>query len=239
MQHQVMIDNRYGSNSKEHFSAMKLGIVNIDSDFSNTIIRHPNENDYSMAVISEKKEMDEIDGLIIPMTSRIQLTAVIDWLIACQTQRKIFIWVFSKESLENEEIILRQLGANEIITKEENLLSLFLSIKNMEAWLDQKQVSTGAQLEGLLNSQNQTVVVNGAVRSLTRKEYLLLKTLYENEGNVVSYTELMTLAWPNNPEEHMYRLMNTMFHLRKKVNDSNDFNISNVRSRGYVLRKKG
>lgn len=34
---------------------MKLGLVNIDSDFSNAIIRHPSENNYSMALISEKK----------------------------------------------------------------------------------------------------------------------------------------------------------------------------------------
>lgn len=218
---------------------MKLGIVNIDSDFSNAIIRHPSENNYSMALISEKKELNEIDGLIIPMSGKTQLTAVIDWLIACQAHRKIFIWVFSRETLENEEIILRQLGANEIITKENNLLSLFLSIKNIDNWLNQKEIEPSVHLEGLLNSQNQTVIVNDGVKNLTRKEYLLLKTLYENEGNVVPYTELMTLAWPNNPEEHMYRLMNTMFHLRKKVNESVDFNISNVRSRGYVLRGKG
>jgi len=218
---------------------MKLGIVNIDSDFSNAIIRHPSENNYPMALISEKKELNEIDGLIIPMSGKTQLTAVIDWLIASQAHRQLFIWVFSKETLENEEIILRQLGANEIITKENNLLSLFLSIKNIDNWLNQKEIEPNGHLEGLLNSQNQTVIVNDGVKNLTRKEYLLLKTLYENEGNVVPYTELMTLAWPNNPEEHMYRLMNTMFHLRKKVNESVDFNISNVRSRGYVLRGKG
>lgn len=221
---------------------MKLGIVNIDSDFSNTIIRHSSENNYSMATVSEKKEIkaiEELDGLIIPMTGKTQLTAAIDWLIACQAHREIFIWIFSKETLENEEIILRQLGANEIITKEGNLFSLFLSIKNMEAWLDQKRVDAGTQFEGLLNSQNQTVAVNGCIKNLTRKEYLLLKILYENEGNVVPYTELMSIAWPNNPEEHIYRLMNTMFHLRKKVDDSDDFTISNVRSRGYVLRERG
>lgn len=217
---------------------MKLGVATIDSELSNTILHYSIENKNSITLVTEKKGIDKIDGLIIPIIDKAQLTIGIEWLLASQKNQKAFVWVFSRETLGEEEKILKQLGANEVVTREENIPSLFLSIKNIFARLEYTDTNQERYSKEFLNEQNQTVNVNGDDTALTRKEFIILERLFENEGSAVPYEVLMEHVWPDNPDQNMYRLANVVFHLRKKVRESQDFIISNISSKGYVLKKK-
>lgn len=215
---------------------LSIGVVTIDLELTNRITAYPIEQIYSLSKISEKENLSDLDGLIIPIDKKNQLSKVIDWILASQKVPNQFIWVFSNEEVETEEDILRKLGVNEVIEGKEHLPRLFLSIENIV-----NKVAFGSNKEMVgnrefLDTRNQGICIDGGgFVGLTRIEYSILAALEKELNNVISYEELMSIGWPKDPTGSKLRLANMIFHLRKKVEVNQNFTITNVRSKGYML----
>ena len=218
---------------------MDIGVATIDIKLADEITSYSGQKNFDLSEVTEKRQLTDLDGLILPMDQKEQLSTVIDWLLESQDIPNLFIWVFSTEQIETEEDILRKLGVNEVIEGGRYLSRLFLSVQNTMtkvSSLIREEHSTDQS--SLLDTKNQGIFVEDH-RSigLTRIEYTILSALVENVENVLTYEELMEIGWPNNPTQGKYRLANLIFHLRKKIEKNAHYTIRNYRSKGYLLTK--
>lgn len=218
---------------------MDIGVATIDTKLADEITSYPVQKNFDLSEVMEKRQLAELDGLILPMDKKEQLSTVIDWLLASQDIPNLFIWVFSIEKIETEEDILRKLGVNEVIEGGRYLSRLFLSVQNtmnkVSSLISEEQPTDQSNL---LDTKNQGIyVADNRSIGLTRIEYTILSALVENVENVLTYEELMAIGWPNNTTKGNYRLANLIFHLRKKVEKNDHYTIRNYRSKGYLLTK--
>lgn len=131
-----------------------------------------------------------------------------------------------------------ELGANEVIMDEAQIHRLSLIVKNTFQRINRTIESRNNGLtESFVNEQNQSVLVNGTEKLLTRNEYQAFTLLYEKKDTCVPYEFLIPTIWPNNEKANLYTLANVIFHLRNKVSESNEFTIKTIRNKGYMLSK--
>lgn len=193
--------------------------------------------EYNVLRIEQKEQLDQLDGLLIVMEEKAELTWAIEWLFMCQTKPSIFVWVFSPTVFEEE--LLVGLGANGVVmtsVKEVILSQLIKNTFHHIAYIKQNRLSR--PIDPLINQRNQSIVLNGLDVLLTRTEYKIFSILYDNKNSTVSYIELLQKVWPNKNKNELYRLTNSIFHLRKKINNNHQVIIKTVRSKGYVLMIK-
>jgi len=195
------------------------------------------QNDgYEIAFIGKKEQLAQVDGVVLPLTKKEELPPLVDWLLACQKTPSVFVWVFSTISLDVEQDILMSLGANDVVTNEEQLPRLSLVVKNTFFRLNHTPLSKKEPQERLLlNPKNQSIWINHTEQELTRKEYQLLNLLYEHRGTCVLYETLIAELWPHSKSQELYNLTNTIFHLRGKMKHSEELVIKTIRSKGYML----
>lgn len=214
---------------------LNLGIFEnqtIDEELLNAF----QNNEYEVNIISEKKQIEEVDGVIFPLTKKEELPTLVNYLLNCQKKSATFIWIFSIIDLDVEKDILMSLGVNDVVIGKEKSSYLFLLVKNTFSRLSNvnlKKKNLGNQ--SFMNYKNQSVWINNSEQILTKKEFQLLNLLYENKSNCVLYETLMERLWPNSSIDELYNLTNTMFHLRKKMKHSENVVIRTVRSKGYML----
>lgn len=195
------------------------------------------QNDgYTIEFIEKKEQLNQVDGVVLPLTKKEEFPPLVEWLLACQKRPSVFVWVFSTINLDVEQEILMSLGANDVVTNEAQLPRLSLLVKNTFFRLSHTNATRKEPDEQLLlNPKNQSVWINQAEQILTRKEYQLLDLLYEHRGNCVLYETLIATLWPNSPNYELYNLTNTIFHLREKIKTSEELAIRTIRSKGYML----
>lgn len=209
----------------------------VDSEYYQQMEQKLCSKTYQLVNVKDKSQLCELEGVILTVTDKYDLMKVIDWLLACQAQPALFVWVISTVLLEEEEeAILLELGANDVLKISGNLFCLTKRIENtFERVRPQKSMCSSLQTGVLFNEKNQSVLVNGYEQPLTRKEFQLVYYLYENKNTVVTYEQLMRYMWPNKEQKEIYRLSNTIFHIRKKVQENDSFILRTVRSIGYML----
>ena len=84
--------------------------------------------------------------------------------------------------------------------------------------------------------ENYSIAFDGTKVTLLRKEFFLLKYLYDNSGRVFSRNELLDAVWPlENPtdrtvDNHIYRLRKSLYPFRESLS------IKTVKGLGYYLR---
>ncbi|WP_340003079.1 winged helix-turn-helix domain-containing protein [Oceanobacillus sp. FSL K6-0127] len=84
--------------------------------------------------------------------------------------------------------------------------------------------------------ENYSIAFDGTKVTLLRKEFFLLKYLYDNSGRVFSRNELLDAVWPlENPtdrtvDDHIYRLRKSLYPFRESLS------IKTVKGLGYYLR---
>ncbi|WP_429948758.1 hypothetical protein IGJ55_002754 [Enterococcus sp. AZ170] len=193
---------------------------------------------YCLTNIKTKKQLAQLNGLIVSMDMKEDLSQVIEWIIACQKVPTVFIWVFSKVLLDYEENILLELGVNDVIMTEKRQPVLTKVVKNTFKRLEEPFLLEPESPPKLLNEKNQSIQVNGKEQGLTRKEFQLMRLLCENQNTTVTYEQLMYQLWPETEKVDILRLANIVFHIRNKSKESDVFTIKTVRSKGYMLAMK-
>lgn len=127
-------------------------------------------------------------------------------------------------------------GADDYISKPFGMMELMARIRAVMRRAEKKHphktYRTGA-LE--LTPDRREVTLNGEPLSLTHKEFLLLCTLVENEGIVMSRSVLMDKVWDLGSERENRTLDVHIRTLRAKLGDAGS-QIETVRGMGYKWR---
>ncbi|MHC5228998.1 hypothetical protein ACYSNW_12015 [Enterococcus sp. LJL99] len=203
-----------------------------------------NSQSYRLIQVKEKEQFEELDGLVVYLNKEQNLPEVIEWLLFSKSNPDVFVWIVSSNSLDREQDILFELGANDVLTSNDCIDKLPYIIKNtFNRVKKRKSDRPKEKAREILNEKNQTVLVNREEKPLTRIEYRMFHKLLENSDTTVDYEELFTAGRLVVPEkidkkEIAFRVANVVFHLREKTSGSVDFKIETVRSKGYILRLK-
>ena len=88
----------------------------------------------------------------------------------------------------------------------------------------------------VLNTGDATLTFNGEKIDLTKNEYRILETLFENKGKVVSRETMMNKLWETDCYVDENTLSVNIMRLRKKLERSglSDFIVTKV-GRGYII----
>ncbi|OGM33085.1 hypothetical protein A3D00_02650 [Candidatus Woesebacteria bacterium RIFCSPHIGHO2_02_FULL_38_9] len=89
-----------------------------------------------------------------------------------------------------------------------------------------------------LKLSGKSFVANGDKIKLTKKEFMVLETLYKNKGKVVSLDILGEAIWKDNPDEFsLWAIAQIIRRLRKKLAFYfiNPQTLKSVRNEGYIL----
>lgn len=216
---------------------LTLGIMGIDSSMYQTLVQQFESQTYSLIKVDKKEQLEQIDGLILSMAEKEQMSSIIDWLLTCRKTPAVFVWVFSTIPLEYEENILFELGANDVVMTKARESSLVHVVKNTFDRLEHSCIAQQSRDTSLVNDKNRSIIVNGTEQPLTTKEYQVFSLLYENKETTVSYSELLQELWPNGSGDETYRIANIIFHLRKKIKGNDRYCIKTVQSKGYILQE--
>lgn len=217
-----------------------LGILT-DSDKSEIELEQLfKELEFQLIMVKEKTSFNEVSGVIIYLSKTNCLAEIIDWLLFSKSNPEVFIWIIYKRPLNHEQDILLELGANDVLTTENELAKLPYLVKNTfsRTRLVKEDIKASLKENLFLNEENQTVWINKQEKSLTKTEFRLLKALYDRINTTVSYNELFNETWNDECKNKLFRVSNVVFHLREKVNTSHKFEIKTTRSKGYMLREK-
>ena len=201
-----------------------------------------NSKAYRLIYVKEKEQFEELDGLVVCLNKEQNLPEVIEWLLFSKSNPNVFVWVISSNSLDREQDILFELGANDVLSAKDCMYKLPYIIKNTFNRMSKRRSNHPKEkVMNILNENNQTVLVNKEEKQLTRIEYRMFNKLLENRNNTVDYEELFNIGRLASTEkvekkDIIFRVANVIFHLREKTNESQNFKIETVRSRGYILR---
>ncbi|MHC5228294.1 winged helix-turn-helix domain-containing protein [Enterococcus sp. LJL99] len=217
-----------------------LGIL-IDNEQSEIeLMQLFKELKFQLLTIKEKTSFNQLNGAVIYLTKENCLAKIIDWLLFSKLNPEMFVWIVYKEPLKHEQDILLELGANDVLTTSNELAKLPFIVKNTfsRTRRTDDDIETSVRKNSFLNEENQTVWINTQEKSLTKTEFRLLKILYERLNTTVSYNDIFKEIWKDDCKNKLFRVSNVVFHLRKKVNDSDQFEIKTTRSKGYMLKEK-
>ena len=91
----------------------------------------------------------------------------------------------------------------------------------------------------VINTNKNQVRYNNNDVYLRRKEFLILKYLAENRGNIISRAELMEKVWDINADAFSNTIESHILNLRKKFKKiTNTKIIITVPGRGYIINEK-
>ena len=106
---------------------------------------------------------------------------------------------------------------------------------------DRENEHSGADVlrlgETVISFDSGTVEREGAVRTLTAKEFAILRKLAENRGKIVTISALCDALWPDGSYGMVNSLIVHIRHLREKIekNPSDPRYLLTVRGLGYKL----
>lgn len=174
-------------------------------------------------------------------------------LLLSINKQRTFIWILSEESVQIH-LMYMKLGADGALKLVDNNLeevALFVTnlykkvVRTEEALEPGKENNlVSAEKNVQLKSQNLSIVFEEKEIYLTKNEYHLIDCLMVNQGETVTYKELIQHLWrekkkdePLPNEERKYRIANIVFHIRKKINQEGIDKelIQTIRSRGYRI----
>ncbi len=143
--------------------------------------------------------LDGEEALEIFYSKKIDL-AVLDWMMpklsgidVCREIKKVSlakVVMLTAKTSNDDEFVALDIGADEYIRKPFDPRILILRVKKM---LGTEKLVEIRNLK--INLQSKKVYIDGAELVLSKKEYDLLKFLYENKGQVLSRDALLSMIW--------------------------------------------
>ena len=159
----------------------------------------------------------------------------------CQEIRKIskVPIIFLSSANDNMNIVMAMnMGGDDFIAKPFDLQVLTAKLqavlrRSYGSKLTSHSIECG---EVVLNLNDTSVAVRGEKIDLTKNEFLILKTLMEKQGKVVSREEIMERLWGNDEFVDDNTLTVNITRIRKKLEAAgvNDF-ITTKRGLGYLV----
>jgi len=148
------------------------------------------------------------------------------------------ILILTSNDAETDIVMGYEMGADDYMTKPFSLSVLLSKANAVQRRIEQKIKGQSKSLR--FDSAKQTVEVRGQPITLTRNEWRLLNTLWQNAGQTLTREQLLESLWDLDGEfVDENTLAVNIRRLREKVeeNPSNPVIIENVRGIGYKLNK--
>ncbi len=142
------------------------------------------------------------------------------------------ILVLTARSELDDRIIGLDSGADDYLAKPFDMTELFARLRVLERRLSTANSTDICIGKVILDSNNNSVTLNGEELELSRKEYMLLKSLMENAGRIQTRSTLERRLYSWDEEVASNALEVHIHHLRKKL--GSDF-IKTVRGVGYKV----
>lgn len=221
---------------------MKIGIITDCNDIYEKITNVFDLEDTAFILVKEKKQVENLDGVIIYFSSDNYFARIIDCLLCFKSMPTMFLWVGISHLEREEQRILLEMGVNNVLSFPEDLEKLNYIIKNMFSRLSMMETLVKEKMvdHSILNESNQSIVIDNEERSLTGMEYKVLSLLVSKMNSTVTYEEIAKSIWldlsTEKKEEIRPKVANVVFHVREKIKLSN-FDIVTTRGKGYVFTK--
>ncbi|MBO0439839.1 helix-turn-helix domain-containing protein [Candidatus Enterococcus ikei] len=202
-----------------------------------------NEQSYSLIDITEKTQINLLDGLVINLEKSSDYIKALQWLIDLQEDHPLFIWILNGEIDSELTKLYPHLSKNsviEIIPSDQGFEMLGIVVKNAINYknqlLNSRRIKKTSD-DHSLDASKLSLVVHDKIIALTRKEFKIIELLYENLGNVVTYDEINEVIYGATRGEKLekYRIANFIFHIRNKLKEQSYFEIEIIRTKGYLL----
>ncbi len=146
------------------------------------------------------------------------------------------ILVMSATQTTPTKIQLLNLGADDYIVKPIDYSEIIARIRALvrRPHIIQNNI---IKIEDLvIDTNKQTLIIDGVGIYLTKKEYLLLEYLAKNKGMIVSRGMIMEHVWNSESDPFSNTIEAHIRNLRKKINSQNsDSIIKNIPGRGYSI----
>lgn len=216
----------------------KLGILGNSDLHSATLTEYLTQEQIQYTLGKKQAELTDVDGIIIPISKRNQVVGSLKWISSFKEQSSSFIWVFSEESLEFEQEILIAMGVNDVITTKERLPYLTTIVKNTFNRLDRRNQSKPEKNSQIkINQKTRFLLFENEKIKLTKRECILFTYLLKYENQVVSYEDIENHLWNEDKKDSHTHIANIVYRLREKIKLIDCYEIENISSVGYQLKK--
>jgi len=242
----------------------KILIIEDDTELADVIARKLENAGFATLSTTDGLEgvrlvdSDELDLILLDLT--LPDVDGIDVLRHLRQRTALPIVIISGRTEEAERVVGLELGADDYMAKPFGLNELLARVRvvlrraegtvvdtslseTLSAAAERQQpVPTAAEAEVLsamdieMNIPARRVWVGGEEVPLTRTEFLILQTLLENQGKVISHQMLLQAAWGEETDDtHLVEVH--MANLRAKIEDDprGPRRIQTVRGFGYRL----
>lgn len=231
------------SDKKGGGTMLTLGIVDFEKEKNEIDVQIADTQLYRVLKITEKEDLQCVNGVVIPMDQTSQVMQVVDWIAACNENPAAFVWVFSKVQLSGEEKVMMGVGATTVISEPDSYEYLLMSIKNTFLRLKENSINQINEKKAtpsapIIDMANRSVHIDGKETLMTGHEFKLFSALLENEDVAVSYETLCSKIWKEEGKSSNMKLANIVFSLRRKLGSDTSVSVQTIRSKGYMLQMK-
>ncbi|WP_086313719.1 hypothetical protein A5821_001252 [Enterococcus sp. 7F3_DIV0205] len=225
-----------------------IGFLTSEEPEKSVHMKYLTEKGWNVVPISNDElptENIQTDAIIIQETN---MPTTCHWLIELTKNTCSPIYLLSEEGDSHANIVYLQLGTKICFSSEIYPEELLLTLNNLLA--DSQPFNNALEQGYPINSasfvllpNNLSVVIDGEREvPLTKKEFQTMEILYNNPGRAISYEEFKKKLWGNETdiEDKNYRIANTVFHLRSKIeqNTMKPRFIKTIRSKGYMFNDR-
>ena len=184
------------------------------------------------------EEVEEFQPDIIIMDIKLSYYNGFYWCAEIRKTSKVPI-VFLSSADDNMNIVMAMnMGGDDFIAKPFDLQVLTAKLQAVLRRSYGNELTSHSMECGevILNLNDTSVAVRGDKIDLTKNEFLILKTLMEKQGKVVSREEIMERLWGNDEFVDDNTLTVNMNRVRKKLSDLGVADaIRTKRGQGYIL----
>ena len=220
----------------------RIYIVEDDKVIADSLVNHLSTWDMEPRTVNDfqniTNEIIEFDPDLVLMDIKLPYYNGFYWCQEIRKKSKVPI-VFLSSADDNMNIVMAMnMGGDDFISKPFDLNVLTAKIQAMlRRSYDYHIITNTVEYGGLiLNIDDTTAELNGERIELSRNEFLIIRTLLEKHGKIVSREELMDRLWGDDEFIDDNTLTVNVTRIRKKLEAAGrpDF-ITTKRGLGYII----
>lgn len=220
----------------------KIFIAEDDDGIANAIIKRLSEWEFEVRRADDYRNVSAEFGDFAPHIVLLDISLPFYngfyWCGEIRKTSKCPIMFISSASDNMNIVTAMTMGADDFIAKPFDLDVLVAKIRALlrRSYDFAVNIGTLEHRGAVLNTGDATLVYNGERIDLTKNEYRILETLFENRGKVVSRETLMNKLWETDSYVDENTLSVNVNRLRKKLEQSglSDFITTRV-GMGYII----